>query len=228
MALSFILYGCSSSDEQTRSCFLALPRTYDEGTACHALMEDYASLVDYEKLETSKAAGIDVLFLYIGKISVQTRSLRANFEAVHDVCGVLVTTSMLNEYQYFQQTNQNKSESLPQYDEVVYQASKHATCRYSGSEISIILTNSAILLRPRINDKRLFAALTEHYQSMADMQQGILSCPVIFMFVYMNVSVVKSSNLGGVIAQKIHSCLSDEPDPLKRKAMISVLDNMTL
>jgi len=224
--LGLVLYGCSSAKELTQSCFSSLPRNYEAGTTCDALMKEYASLADAEGIAEAKKAGLDAFFSYMEKISARARTLRTDFKAAHDVCGVLYTASLLNEYQYFQQANPKRGKNIPHYKGAVYKPSKHATCRFSGDEMSVILTSSAILLRPRMDDTHLLAALSEHYQAMAGERDDIVSCPVTFMLVYLNASVVKSSQLSKVIAQKIRACLSEEPDPQKREAIITVLDNM--
>ncbi len=189
-------------------------------------MKNYADLADAEELEAAKKAGLDTFFSFMDKVSLRTQRLRTNFEAMHDKCGILITTSLLNEYQYFQQANTKRGKEAPHYDGAVYKASKHATCRFSNSEIPIILTSSTVLLRPIMDDKHLLAALSKYYQTMAGERDDIVSCPVTFMSVYLNASVVKSSRFGKVIAQKIRSCIEDEPDPEKRKVIITVLDNV--
>ncbi len=188
-------------------------------------MKAYANLTDKEELEAAKKAGLDAFFLFMDKVSLRAQRLRTKFEAMQDVCGVLITTSLLNEYQYFQQANPKRSKETPHYEGAVYKASKHAICRFSSSEIPVILTNSAILLRPHMDDKHLLAALNDNYQAMAGERDDIVSCPVTFMSVYLNASVVKPSRFGKVIAQNIRSCIEDEPDPEKRKVIIAVLDD---
>ncbi len=189
-------------------------------------MKTYANLTDKEELEAAKKAGLDTFFLFMDKVSLRAQRLRTKFEAVQDKCGVLITTSLLNEYQYWQQANPKRSEEAPHYEGTVYEASKHATCRFSSSEIPIVLTSLAILLRPKMDDKHLLAALSKQYKAMVGERDDIVSCPVTFMTVYLNASVVKASRFDKVIAQKIHSCIADEPDPEKRKVIITVLDNM--
>jgi hypothetical protein len=224
--LGLALYGCSSAKEQAQSCFSSFPRTFAEGSSCHVLMETYANLTDKEELEVAKKSGLDTFFSFMDKVSLRTQRLRTNFEAMQDGCGVLITTSLLNEYQYFQQANPKRSKEAPHYGGAVYKASKHAICRFSSSEIPTILTSSAILLRPKMDDKHLLAALSEHYQAMAGERVDIASCPVTFISVFLNASVVKSSRLGKVITQKVRSCIADEPDPEKRKVIITMLDNV--
>jgi hypothetical protein len=138
MVLGVVLYGCSSADEQAQSCFSSLPRNYEAGTTCDALMQEYASLADAEGMAEAKKAGLDGFFSYMDQVRVRTRSLHTNFKAAHDVCGVLYTASLLNEYQFFQQVRQNRAKGAPRYDDTLYRASKHASCRYTGAEMSVI------------------------------------------------------------------------------------------
>ncbi|PHS28742.1 MAG: hypothetical protein COA84_00715 [Robiginitomaculum sp.] len=189
-------------------------------------MDKYANLVEAQEIEEAKSRGKDAMFSFINEMAQRVQGLHSDFVIAHDQCGILLTGALYNNFYRGSLLDPKAKQKKPHYLAARFNARTHQDCHYTGDEIANILASTYITEHPTMGDKAMLSLLSEHYQVMAEIGQDVPSCPVTFMLVLMALPEHKPQLFNALITQKVRSCIEDEPDPEKRKVIITVLDNV--
>ncbi|MGB0906313.1 MAG: hypothetical protein ACPGVT_02375 [Maricaulaceae bacterium] len=168
---------------------------------------------------------VDAFIKTLTDIQFETNKIHSEFAKHEDSCGMLMTSSSsLVMNTYLSKLDSDKIAVI--LNPTLYDESKHENCKFTGNEISVLLTSTALRLHNTMPESQLRQKLFEQYSNTAGQVLPQQSCPVIFSNVLLSVMSQNNKELNELIAKQIDSCLSEEPDQEKRELMAEFNSNL--